>query len=77
MKEERYKGEYAEALENGKILDAQIRKLCGMMKSVDEKIDGLAMWREWRMTGLLRGFMYGSVMIVVQWVGRGRGGFIP
>ena len=31
--------------------------------------NGLAMWREWRTTGLLRGSMEGSVLVVAQWVG--------
>ena len=43
---------------------------------VYEKIEvfstGLAMWRKWRMTGLLRGSMQGNVMVVTQWVGYGR-----
>ena len=44
-----------------KVPNARIRQLCGLTKGVDEKIaggkafsDGSAMWREWRMTGLLR-----------------------
>ena len=39
-----------------------VRQLCGVSKGIDEKIDkgkvlsgGSPMWREWRMTGLLRG----------------------
>ena len=28
--------------------------------------DGSGMWKEWRMTGLLRGYMYGSVLVVAQ-----------
>ena len=48
---------------------------------MDEKIDevfsdGSAMWREWRTTGLLRGFRWESVLVVAQWVGSGRGGLI-
>ena len=38
--------------------------------------DGLAMWREWTITGLLRRFMYGSVMIVAQWISDGKVGLI-
>ena len=38
--------------------------MCGVTKGVDEKIDevfvvGSAMWREWRVTGLLRGSIRG------------------
>ena len=41
-----------------KILNAWIRELSGVMKWVDEKIDGgSAIWREWRMIGLLKGYM--------------------
>ena len=45
-----------------KVPNARVRQLCGVTKCVDEKIDevfsdGSAMWREWRMTGLLRGSM--------------------
>ena len=39
--------------------------------------DGLAMWREMRMTGMLRESAWGSVLVAIQWVGRGRGGLIP
>ena len=38
---------------------------------------GLDTMREWRMTELLRGSMKGIVLVVAQWVGCGRGGFIP
>ena len=38
---------------------------------------GLDIMREWRMTELLRGSMKGIVLVVAQWVGCGRGGFIP
>ena len=39
-----------------------IRELCGVMKGVGERIDKgvlkwFGLWREWRMIGLLRGFM--------------------
>ena len=38
--------------------NARIRELCGVTKEVDERIDeGVLRWREWRMTGLLRGSM--------------------
>ena len=45
-----------------KVLNTQIRELCGVVKAVAKGLmevffDGLAMWREWRMTGLLRGSM--------------------
>ena len=46
-----------------KVPNAQIRQLCRVTKGVDEKIDkgffsdGLDIWREWRMTRLLRGSM--------------------
>ena len=45
-----------------KVPNARIRQLCRVTKSVDERIEEgvlrwLAMWREWRMTGLLRGTM--------------------
>ena len=36
-----------------------------------------AMWREWGMTGLLKRSMKGSVLVVAQWVGRGRDELIP
>ena len=39
--------------------------------------NGSAMWREWRMTGLLKRSMKGSVLVVTQWEGRGRDGLIP
>ena len=35
------------------------------------------MWREWRMTGLLRGSMQGSVLVVARWTGRGKGELRP
>ena len=38
-----------------KVSNAWIRELCRVMERMYEKIDGLAMWREWRMIGLLRG----------------------
>ena len=43
-----------------KVPNARKRQLCGVTKGVDEKIDevfsdGSDMWRDWRMTGLLRG----------------------
>ena len=40
-----------------RVPNARIRQLCGVTKGVDENIDGSAMWREWRITGLLRGSM--------------------
>ena len=40
-----------------KVPNTRIRQLCGVTRGADEKIDGLAMRREWRMTGLLRGSM--------------------
>ena len=58
-----------------KVPNLRIRQLCGVTKYVDEKIRS-AMWREWRITELLRGFRYGSVLVVAQWVGRGREGLI-
>ena len=36
-----------------KIPNARIKQLCGVTKGVGKKIDGSAMWREWRMPGLL------------------------
>ena len=36
---------------------------------------GSAMWRGW--IGLARESMYESVLVIVQWVGRGRDGLIP
>ena len=56
------------------------REFCGVKKGLDERIDeglmagGLAMWRGWRGIGLLREFIYENVLVVVQWVGRGRYG---
>ena len=38
-----------------KVPNARIMQLCGVRNDVNEKIDGSAMWREWRMRGLLRG----------------------
>ena len=40
-----------------KFRNARLRQFCRVMKGVDEKIDGLAIWRGWRTTGLLRGSM--------------------
>ena len=37
-----------------KVLEAQIRQLYRVMKVF---FDGSDTWREWRMTGLLRGYM--------------------
>ena len=39
--------------------------------------DGLAMWRGWRGIGLSKEFMQESVLVIVQWVGHGRGRLIP
>ena len=40
------------------IPNSQIRELCGVMKVLRKVFsNGSAMWREWRMTGLLRVFM--------------------
>ena len=44
------------------------RSLKSETQSEDERIDGSAMWRAWRMTGMLSGCML---------VGRGRGVWIP
>ena len=60
-----------------KVPNARIRQLCGVTKDVDEKIDGSVIWREWRITGLLRGSMLEIVLVVTWWVSRGRGGLIP
>ena len=38
--------------------------------------DGSAIWREWRMTRLLRGSMWRSVLVIALIFGRGRGRFI-
>ena len=43
----------------------------GLMKA---SYGGSAMWREWRMTKLLKGFIYRSMVVVAQWVGCRRGG---
>ena len=64
-----------------KVPNARIRELCEVTKRVDERIDeGViqlsAIWREWRKIRMLRGFMKGSVQVIAQWVGRGRGGLI-
>ena len=41
-----------------KIENALIRELCGVMKGLMKVLpDGSDMWRELRMTGLLRGYM--------------------
>ena len=61
-----------------KVPNVRIREFCGVMKGLVKVFsDGSAMWREWRMTGLLRGSMQGSVQVVTQWLGRGRGVLIP
>ena len=65
-----------------RVQNAQIRELCGVVKGVDKRIDevvlrGSVMWRKWRMIGLRKGSMYDSVLVVPQWIGRGRSGLIP
>ena len=62
-----------------KIPNAWIREFCGVVKGMDERIDeakvfydGTAMWREWKMIGLLRGSMQGNVLLVAQRGRRGR-----
>ena len=41
-----------------KVPNAWIRELCGVTKEVDERTDDdSAMWRKWRVTGLLKGSM--------------------
>ena len=45
-----------------KVPNAGIRQLCGVTKGMEGRLmkvfsDGSAMWREWRMTLLLRGYM--------------------
>ena len=55
-----------------KVSNTRIWQMCEVTMGVDENVDefmkvfsdGLAMWREWRMIGLLRGSMYGSVLVV-------------
>ena len=64
-----------------KVAKVRIRKFWVVTKGVDEKIDeGVfrsAIWKQWRTTELLRGYMFESVLVVDQWVDHGRGGFIP
>ena len=63
-----------------KIPNAGTRELCGVMKGVDERIEeGVLRWfgHVERMTGLLRGSMLWSVLVVAQRVDSGRGGLIP
>ena len=62
--------------------NARIRELCGVTKEVDERIDegvlrGFGHVRGWRIIGLLRESMWESVLVVAQWVGRGKDRFIP
>ena len=57
-----------------KAQNARIRQ--GVTKSMDEKIDEHVLrWfghvERWKTTGLLRGSMWESVLVVAQWVGRG------
>ena len=50
------------------------------MRVMKVSSDGLAMWREFRMRGLLRGSRIGAkdnVLVVAQWIDRGRGGLLP
>ena len=58
---------------------ARIRELCGVTKDLDKRIDegGLAMRRGLRWTGLIRESMLESVLVLAQWVDRGRDGLIP
>ena len=67
-----------------RVPNARIRELCGVTKEVGERIDeGVcslvlqAIWRGWRMLGLLRESMWENVMVVAQLVRRGRDGLIP
>ena len=61
-----------------KIPNSLLRELCRMMNLVDLRVnDSSAVCREWREKGLLRWYMYGSVLVIAQCVGCGRGGLIP
>ena len=52
-------------------------KLLNGIKSIYKVLsNGSAMWKEHKMTGLLRESVYGSLQVVAQWVGHGRGGLI-
>ena len=59
-----------------KVPNARIRELCGVTKGLMKVFsDGSAMRREWRMTGLLRGSIWGCAGS--SSLGYGRGGLIP
>ena len=57
--------------ERDNVPNARITEFCGVMKRVDKGLvmvfsDDSVMCREWRMAGLLRGSMWGSVLVVPQ-----------
>ena len=59
-----------------KVLSTRIRVLSGVTSDGLMRVfsDCSVIWRGWGMTGLLRCNMWGSVLVLVQWVGRGRDG---
>ena len=56
-----------------KVLNARIRQLCGVMKGLDEKIDGgVLQWfghLEKIYNGMITKRVYGSLLVVAQWIG--------
>ena len=59
-----------------KVPNARIRQLCGVTKDVDEKIDeGVLRWfGHMKRMENDRTAMLGSVLVLAQWLGRGRDG---
>ena len=58
-----------------KVPNASMRELCGVIKELMEEFSsGSAMWRDWRMIGLLRGCIRG--VYINQYVSHGRGGLM-
>ena len=64
-----------------RIPNSRIRELCGVRKGLEERIDGVLPWfghvEKMENDRLLRVSMYESMLVVTQWLGRGRGGLIP
>ena len=65
-----------------RVQNAWIREMCGVKKSLYEKIDeGVLRWfghvERMERIGLLRESMWESVQVVVQWAGHGSNGLIP
>ena len=64
-----------------RIPNSRIRELCGVRKGLEESIDGVLPWfghvEKMENDRLLRVSMFESMLVVTQWLGRGRGGLIP